>query len=318
MRKLCILLLLIPFAAIGEETAKVGTVGSQFLKIGVGARGAAMGGAFEAVSDDITAVFWNPAGLVNINATNVFVSHITWLADIDYETVILAKNFDRLGAIGLSVSYLNSGDIEETTFEQPEGTGSYFSCNDLMVGLSYARRLTDKFSFGANVKFIREELDDLVSTAWSTDFGVQYYTDFRSLRMGMSIRNFGPEIQLSGDYFDYDNGNLLSEPTEYLPYHFPMIFKVGIAMELIDEADSRVTLAADLVHPNDNLERINTGLEAMLGKTLALRGGYTFRHDSAGPAVGAGFFWKGLIVNYSYTDYGILDWVQRFDFIFNL
>ncbi|MBC8205223.1 MAG: PorV/PorQ family protein, partial [FCB group bacterium] len=272
----------------------------------------------DAVSDDITAIFWNPAGLVYMSETSVYLSHISWLAEIEYEAVGIARTFKDIGSFGFSVSYLNSGDIEETTFDEPEGTGDYFTCSDMMLGLTYARRLTDKFSFGFNLKYIREQLDDLVSTAWSTDFGVLYYTDFKSLRLGMSIRNFGPEIRLSGDYYDYDNGTQLSDPSDYLAYHFPMTFKLGAAMELVETEENRVTIAADLVHPNDNLERINTGIEAVLWKTFALRGGYTFRHDTAGPAAGAGFLWKGMTINYSYSDYGILDWVQRFDFVFNL
>lgn len=318
MRKLCVLLLLIPVAVYGGEIAKVGTVGSQFLKIGIGARGSAMGGAFDAVSDDISAVFWNPSGLVNVSGTSVFLSHIEWLADISYEALAIAKDFGNVGVIGLHIGYLNSGDIQETTLESPGGTGDTYFVDDLLVGITYARRLTDKFAFGANLKFIQERLDDLTSTAWATDLGVTYYTGFKSLRMGMSIRNFGPEIQLSGNYYDYDNGNLLSDPDEYLPYHFPMTFKLGVAMELLDTEDNRVTFAVDLVHPNDNLERFNVGAEAFMWKSIAFRGGYTFLHDSAGPAFGAGFVWQKLTLDYSYTDYGILDWVHRFDFIFNL
>ncbi|NQS98064.1 MAG: PorV/PorQ family protein [candidate division Zixibacteria bacterium] len=318
MRKLWVLILLIPVTAFSSEFAKVGTVGAQFKKIGIGARGAAMGGAYEAVSNDITAVFWNPSGLVNIDQTSVFVSHINWLADIGYDALAVAKYFPGIGVFAFSVSYMNSGDIERTTVENPDGGIGDFSTDHMMAGITYARRLTDKFSFGANLKFVRERLDDQSSNAWATDLGIQYYTGFHSLRLGMSIRNFGPEIQLSGDYWDLDNGVPLSEPTEYLPFHFPMTFKLGAAMELYDSEQSRFTVAADIVHPNDNVERINAGAEAMMWNKICFRGGYCFEHDTAGPSFGVGFLWQKLTVNYSYSDFGVLDWVQRFDFIFNM
>ena len=318
MKKLWVLILLLPVAAFGTEFAKVGTVGAQFLKIGIGARGAAMGGAYEAISNDVTAVFWNPSGLVNVKGTSVFISHIEWLADIGYEAIAVARDFPGIGVFGLSVAYMNSGDIERTTVDNPDGGIGTFDVVDMVAGLSYARKLTDKFAFGISAKLVHEKLEEQTSSAWATDMGVMYFTGFHSLRLGMSIRNFGQEIKYSGSYFDLDNGVPQDDPTDYLAYHFPMTFKLGLAMEVLDDGDNRVTLAADVVHPNDNVERINAGAEAFMWKALALRGGYTFRHDTAGPAFGAGFVWQKMNVNYSYTDYGLLDWVHRFDFIFNL
>ena len=319
MRKLWVLLLLLPALAFSQDFAKVGTVGAQFLKIGVGARAAGMGGAFEGVANDVTSIFWNPSGLVNVENTSVFISHTQWLADIGFESFAAAKKFDGIGVLGFSVAYLSSGEIERTTVENPDGGIGNFSTESWYAGLSYATKLTNKFAFGANVKFIRERLDDQNSNAWATDLGVQYFTGFRSLRLAMSIRNFGPEIQLSGDYYDLDNGSPLAEPTDYLAYHFPMTFKLGAAMELVDVEEYMVTAAVDVEHPNDNVERICAGAEAVVWKLIAFRGGYTFRHDTQGPAFGAGFFWQDqMVIDYSFTDYGVLDWVHRFDFIFNL
>ncbi len=318
MRKLWVLLLLLPVLAFGQDFAKVGTVGAQFLKIGVGARAAGMAGAFEGVSDDITAIFWNPSGLAKLENLSVFLSHTSYLADIGCEALAVAKNFEDIGVFGFSLFYLGSGDIERTTVQNPDGGIGSFSTEHWYAGLTYARRLTDKFSFGANVKFVRERLDFETSTAWATDLGVQYFTGFKSLRVAMSIRNFGPEIQLSGEYYDLDNGVPLSKPSEYLPYHFPMTFRLGAAMELYEAGPNRLTAALDVEHPNDNLERIRVGMEAVFMDIIALRGGYSFRHDTENLGLGAGFLWENFALDYSYTDFGVLDWVHRFDFIFNL
>jgi hypothetical protein len=317
MRKLWIILLLIPALVFGQEFAKVGTVGTKFLNIGIGARGAGMGGAFEAVSNDVTSIFHNPAGITNVENYSVFLSHIDWVADSGYDAVAVVKKYPRIGAFGFSLAYMNSGDIERTTVENPDGGIGYFSTDHMFAGLTYARDLSDKFAFGANIKYIHERLDDQASNAWATDFGVRYLTGFHTIRMAMSIRNFGPEIRFPGTYVDLNNGEP-SDIREYLPYHFPMTFKLGLAMELLQDKESRVTLAGDIEHPNDNLERVNMGVEAVYKKMLALRSGYTFKHDTAGLAFGAGFIWQKMSIDYSYTDYGLLDWVHRFDFIFNI
>ena len=220
MRKLWVLLLLLPALAFSQDFAKVGTVGAQFLKIGIGARGAAMGGAYEGVTNDVTSMFWNPSGLVYVENISVFVSHTTWLADMGMEALAVAKKIDGFGVVGLNIGYLGSGDIERTTVENPDGGIGNFSTEHWFAGVTVARHLTDKFAVGGNIKFIRERLDDQSSNSWATDLGAHYYTGFKSLRLAMCVRNFGPEIQLSGDYHDLDNGRPLDNPSEYLPYHF--------------------------------------------------------------------------------------------------
>ncbi|MDZ7260742.1 MAG: PorV/PorQ family protein, partial [candidate division KSB1 bacterium] len=147
MRKIvCVIIPMLLFspAMYAQQMAKVGMVGAQFLKIPVGARGIAMGDAFNVIVDDATAVFWNPAGLNQIKNGSLFFSHTRWLADIKMEAGALAKTFPGFGTVALSFSYLSSGDIEETTVFEQEGTGRFFSTSNLMLGLSYARWLTDK------------------------------------------------------------------------------------------------------------------------------------------------------------------------------
>ena len=332
----------------GQEFAKVGTAGAQFLKIGVGSRGLAMGEAYDAVCNDASSVFWNPAGMAFVKKNSALFGHANWLADIKYEAAAFAHNLGAAGVVGASFAYLNSGDIEETTVEMQEGTGSTFTAANLMFGLSYARMLTDRFSIGGNIKYVEEKLADEKASAWGVDVGILYFTGFKSLRLGMSIRNFGPELQFAGTYKDYDNGNWvvdaatgLPQEKEYLPYHLPMTFKISLAYDLIEKESTFMTLAADLAHPNDNVEKLNVGAELKLMNVIALRLGYTGligimkREDTEieneGEAnevtydihnytqnLGGG---AGILLNmqglgefnfdYAYTDFGVLDWVHR-------
>ena len=107
-------LLLIAGISTAQEFAKVGTAGAQFLKIGVGSRGIAMGEAYDAVGNDATSIFWNPAGLAFVKNQSVMFSHANWIADISYDAAAYAYSLGAIGVVGLSFAYLNSGDIEET------------------------------------------------------------------------------------------------------------------------------------------------------------------------------------------------------------
>ncbi|MCB2199116.1 PorV/PorQ family protein [bacterium] len=304
-------------AVQAQEFAKVGTVGTQFLKIPIGARGVAMGNAFSALSNDQTAMFWNPAGLVNTEGTGVMLEQINWLADISYNAVGVSYNINSFWAVGAFGATLDSGEMEETTVMQPEGTGRMFNTSDMMAGVSVASRLTDKFSFGANVKYVRENLDEEIASTMAVDVGTMYDTRWNTVRLAMSIRNFGPEIQLDGGYNDFDNGTQLEQETEFLPYHFPMTFRLGVAMDPLLTSTQRLTVVGELEHPNDNLERVNLGTEYAFQEMFFLRGGYTFRHDTMGLSAGVGASWNMFAIDYAFTDFSILDSVHRFSIQFH-
>ena len=294
------------------DIAKVGTAGTLFLNIPIGTRGVGMGNAFGAISNDETSMFWNPAGLVYATDSRVMVEHIQWFADINYSVVAGSHSLNDSWAIGAFAASLNSGEIERTTVMQPEGTGQYFEVTDFLAGVTTATKLTDKFSFGANLKVVSEDLDGNVATNWVVDVGTMYDTKWKTVMLSMNIRNFGPEVELDGGYFDYDNGQQASSRTDYLPYQYPMTFKMGLSATPYSQGPHALLIAADLEHPNDNLERINIGAEYGFNKMFYLRGGYTFNHDTLGMSAGMGAEWKGFGIDYAISDYYILDYVHRF------
>ncbi|MFH0883058.1 MAG: PorV/PorQ family protein [bacterium] len=298
------------------DFAKVGTTGSDFLKIPIGTRGVAMGNGFSALSNDITAMFWNPAGLTNMKGKGVYLERINWLADISYNAVGVAYNLNPFWAVGVFGAVMNSGDIPVTTVEQQNGTGETFSVNNFVAGVSIASKLTDKFSFGANIKYVHEDLDKEISGSYAVDVGTIYDTRWNTMRISMNIRNFGPEIQLAGEYHDWDNGAQLPDPQSYLAYHFPMVFRLGVALDPIQSATNRLTVVGELEHPNDNVERINVGGEYAFQEMFFLRGGYTFNHDSLGMSAGVGAKFAGFEIDYTISDFSVLDLVHRFSIQF--
>ncbi|RJP78662.1 MAG: hypothetical protein C4524_06200 [Candidatus Zixiibacteriota bacterium] len=307
--------------ALGQEFAKVGTMGAQFLKIDLDARSTAMGSASMAMGGDAGAIFRNPAALVNVPATSFVASYAPWFADINLYGAALARNFYQYGVVGLHFIYLNSGEIEETTVAQQQGTGNTFSVSDFAVGLSYARRLTNKFSIGGNLRWIHEDLYISDASVFGVDVGLLYETGFQTLRMGMSIRNFGGKFNLPGTYQDFDNGQPLPQESTYLGYDLPIEFAFGLAAEALQTPEHRITLALDAIHPSDNYERVQIGGEYAFTETAFLRAGYIFRHDTAGLNAGAGvavpMSGYNLGIDYAFSNFTILDNVHRFTFRFN-
>jgi hypothetical protein len=292
--------------------AKVGTSGAQFLKIGVGARAVAMGGAFIATADDASAAYWNPGTLVRVPGTQFQFSGTQLYGDILYGSGIVTHEMVGVGTVALQFGLLSSGDMFLTTVENP-GTEETFTCSDMVIGASFGRMLTDRFSAGLTVKYVRETWDDISAGGIAVDMGTLYDTGFKTLRIGMTIQNFGPELQPAGEAQTWFSGG--DSLTTYSAYSMPMTFKLGLAMDVVDQGPHHVTVEVDGVHPNDNVEQVNIGAEYWYNNMVALRGGYRVNTDEEGLAAGVGFRIpmgeKALMLDYAYQDFNRLEMVHR-------
>lgn len=292
--------------------AKTGTSGAQFLKIGVGCRGVGMGGAFVATADDASAAYWNPAALVRVPGTQFQFSGTKLYADMMYGNGIVTREFAGIGTVALQFGLLSSGDMNLTTVTNPDGDET-FTCSDMVVGVSFGRMLTDRFSAGMTAKYVRETWDDVSAGGIAVDLGTLYDTGFKTLRIGMSIQNFGPELTPSGDAQTWNAGE--DSTTAYSSYSMPMTFKLGLAMDVVDQGPHQVTVEVDGVHPADNVEQVNIGAEYWYNNMIALRGGYRVNTDEEGLAAGAGFRVpmgdKALTLDYAYQDFNRLEMVHR-------
>ena len=242
-----------------SKIERVGQSGWQFLKINGDARVAAMGGAYVAASrGDAASAFGNPASLSDVKNIDISLSHVNWIADIKYQTIAIAKNFEDIGVFGINLAYLDYGDMLETINSPISGedrseqviTGRTFAAKDLAIGISYSKQITDKLSIGGNVKYIKESIAELSMNNWAIDFGTVYYTGLKSLRVAMTARNFGPDVHLTGYTEEYQ--------AEAQDVRMPIDFRVGIAMDFFDYEGSSnlLTLSLEGDHPNDGPENI--------------------------------------------------------------
>lgn len=326
MKRLIMLIVLVLLAGTASaEFSKVGSAGAQFLKIAVGSRYQAMGEASVAIVDDAYASYWNPAGLSEIENTTVSFTTVDWLLDIDLNYVSLARYFDEVGVFGVSASVLSMDDQEITTFEEQEGSGEFYSASSYAVGLSYARQLTNRFSFGLTAKYIEERIHNEKASGFAFDFGTLLYTGFRSLRLAMSISNMGPEMRFSGPDLavNYDGldgtGSNDAVPAELksTPYDLPMLFRLGMAYDVEMGQTTMLTVAGELKHPNDNLQQGSFGAELGFSDRFFLRSGYKINYEEEGLTLGGGLSANishstKLLVDYSWQDFGRLESAQRF------
>lgn len=307
-----------------ETITNRGTTAAQFLKLGVGARPIAMGGTFVAHANDLSALYWNPAGLTNLTGASVQFTHTQYVADINYNFAAFGTTLGGAGTLAASILYLDSGDMMVRTTREPEGTGERFKVHNLALQVSYARALTDRFSIGGNLKFIQEKIWHSSASTVAFDIGTLFTTPYERLRLGASFSNFGPKMQMNGRdiIFSQDptpgqDGNVEIVNSEYLldRHPLPLLFRIGISWDALQWSDHHVVISTDAAHPNDNYEYLNLGAEYDFRRLVYLRGGYRnlFETDGEqGATFGGGLDLRidGALrarFDYAYASFGRLD-----------
>ena len=312
-----------------SNVSKVGTTAAPFLEIEVGSRAIGMGGAFVAIANDATAIYWNPAGLSRISKIEATLVHTNWLVGSNFDFVGVVLPLGYFGSIAINVTSFSIDEMVVRTVQRPEGTGEKFSVGDLSAGLSYAKNLTDRFSIGVNAKYISQRIWHMKATGVAFDIGTLFKTQFNDMIIGMSISNFGASMKMEGKdvFVNYDEAPQFGGSNDRIPaskltdkFPLPLLFRVGVAMDILKSGSSRLTIAADAAHPNNNTEYINTGMEYVFNKNIALRFGYKnlFTLDTE-EGFTAGFGTKlklaggvALKIDYAYQDFGRLQNAQRF------
>jgi len=327
MKKICIILAvaLIGVTASAQDFSKVGTAGAQFLKIGVGARYHAMGEASVASVDDAYALYWNPAGMTRVFANEMAFTHINYLLDVNLNYIAYVRRVEDVGVFGASAMILSMDEQEITTVEEPDGTGDTYGASSWALQLGYARDLTAQFSMGVSFKVVGEKIYNERAHGFAFDFGTLLYTGVKSLRIGMNISNMGPEMKFDGPDLDvpYEpdpnnpNQDPFSSRLEVDSYDLPLTFRVGAAYDLIFNEETKLLLALEAKHPNDNLQQGSFGAEFAWKDRYFLRGGYKLNYEEEGLALGGGFMTQltggtDISFDYAWVDFGRLSSVHRF------
>ena len=312
------------YGQITGSVSNVATTAASFLDIGIGARSLSMGGAFVAIADDPTALYWNPAGIVSIESPMAHFYHSPWIADVQFNHSAVVVPLDRSSSFGFFITSVTMDEMQVRTVKSPQGTGEYFSVSNVALAGSYARRLTDRFSFGVNMKFIQEKIWHMNAGGLAVDLGSLFVTKNSGLRIGMSVSNFGGKISMDGydtevdydvDETMYGNNDKIDASLNSMDWPLPLVFRAGVSKDVVQSDIHKLTLAADAIHPNNNVEYINLGFEYILRNMISIRGGQAFYgmdKSEQGLTFGVGLNYqipRGPIINfdYVYRDIGVFD-----------
>lgn len=304
------------FPVLGGQRAGIST--AQFLKIGVGSRAASMAEAFVAVANDVSALYWNPAGLSQFTDNQIMVSHNIWLVDINHDFLGGVYHLDNDNTFGISLTSLTMDKMKVTTEFSPFGTGEYFGFSDIAFSLSYSRKMTDQFSFGGSIRYIEETLDKLKMRGVMIDLGTYYWTGLGTSRFAVTVSNFGNDLAPDGEVV------LVGSRTksDWQSFSPPTIFRIGFAFEPFEDELNRITTSIQLNHPNDNSENFAIGAEYSYNNMFYARGGYKFNVDEQNYSFGAGVKLPLNIatvsVDYAFSNFTRLGSSHRFSLILGL
>ena len=307
-----------------EAVTKVATCAANWLKIESGVKGISMGGSQVASGSGISGIFYNPASIAFTKSSEVYYSKSYYLAGISHNTLGYVTQISSSDYLGLYLFYLDSGEMEVTTVISPDGTGEMFNVLDLSVRFLYGKQLTDRLRIGVAIKYFREDIYTAQMQSLVIDLGSNFDTGMYGFILGMSVSNFGPEVQYEGDALDVTVDDdiavvgKLSKITNKFPV--PLTFRIGLSNDVIgggEESVHRLTFSADAINPIDYTVYGGVGFEYSWQNMAFIRGGTRLYHDTAGLSLGGGLKWSMFAVDYAYVNYGILEETHQFGISLN-
>ena len=340
-----ILKLLIMVSLIFAQN-NVATTSAAFLEIGPGARSLGMGSAYVSVANDASSLYWNPAGIVNVSRPEVQSFYTPWLVETQYYYNTAVVPLGPYGNLGFSFTAITMDEMIVRTVQDPEPSdyGQKFDAGNISMGIAYAKKLTDRFSFGFQTKFIQESIWQMNAQGFAVDIGTLFITK-RDLRIGMSVSNFGGKLGMEGnntlvdidvDENIYGNNDRIDGNLGTAKWPLPLMFRFGISREFTFASNMKCLFAVDAIHPNNNPEYLNIGLEYSAMDMVFLRVGksHTFyelsfqeedQNIDIGPeqwlSFGAGVKYqipRGPMINidYVFTDFGIFNNIEGYSISF--
>ena len=319
-----VLLMVAVGSAFAGNDARIGTAGAQELVIPYGSRGTAMGGAVVASVSGIESMYWNPAGLADLEGTEAMFSYLPYIADIDLNFVGVATNIEDFGTVGFGAKVLSIGDMEETIRTAPDGTGRTFSPSLTVINLTYSRVLTSNVSFGVTGMYINESIFEVSASGVAFDVGFMYDPGWRGLRLGFVVKNYGPQMSFSGRGFERSlDGDRPASPNN-ASFDLPASLNIGASYNLIDMGPSVASMSANFRSNSYSQDQVHGGFEYGYNDMFFLRAGYRYSDQDNfvyGATFGAGLIYPmgdtKLTFEYAWNETETFDDNQYFTVKFN-
>lgn len=277
--------------------------------MGMGARAQGMGEAVTSVNIGAEGIFYNPATLISVKqkpSLSIIGNYTFWIAGVKNGSAGILIPLDKYSIFSISAIYLTSGKMEVTFTDVPGNTGIYFDFSSMVMGVTYSRVLTSRFSFGITGKYVEERIWHERGSTFAFDFGGLYLSDF-GLNLGVAIKNLGGKIQLKGeDLYLEEGGEVITDS-----WNLPLLFELGVSKKFLKD---KLILSADVIHHGEGYDEVRIGGELNLLKVLYLRAGKAFSIREGGFSFGIGFLKGNRGINFSASEHGILGWTEKVSF----
>ena len=286
---------------VNQDNTAFGGAAGEFLLLGAGARGTALGGAYAALATDLTAMYYNPAGLAQLARPSVMVSSMAYIAGTKYTWAGVAFPMGGgVRSLGLSLGSFGFSDQPIYTLADPDGNGRTYSVRQTFISGTLSQNFSDRFSAGISLKFINDRLGTAKANGVAVDFGTNFHASVgaRPIRASFVIQNLGTNLQHTGQ--DLVVGVTRQPPlgTVDVPqepqsaalstssWTLPVLFRVGVALDLVAMGNNRLTVLSEFTQPNNTKPGAGAGFEWSMqnigsrGFSVAARGSYTLQPDN--------------------------------------
>lgn len=273
----------IPGAFAGNED-RAGSAGAGYLLVNPWARSAGLANAHMANAQGVESTFLNVAGLAFIRKTDIQFTQTIYLqgTGVNINAIGLAQRLNESSVIGISVNNWNFGRLERTTVELPEGDGSFFSPNVLVLGASYARAFSNSIYGGITVRIMSESTAEIRSTGVAFDAGIKYVTgEDDKIKIGIALKNVGPEMTYQGDGLSFQGadpliGTLLTVEHRAARNELPSLVAIGGTYDFNMGSNHRLTPGFTFIANSFTKDNFLLGLEYGFKELFMLRGGYHY------------------------------------------
>ena len=292
---LVLIIALLVSVAYAGDVDRAGTTSGTQVQIPVGGRTLGMNGSDIAYTKGVDAVYWNPAGLSDFEGiVDGLFSSDNYIAGISNNFFGLAFNTGASGVLAVSLKATTFGDIPLTTVEDMDGaSGATFSPTFSVMGLSYARKLTDRINVGLTAKLVYESVPRASATALAFDFGLQYkdLVEVEGLSLGLAIRNIGTNMQYSGTGL-LNTATAEGESYDDYFYHPTSSDQLPASMEmgLSYKAGDMLMLSAVYQNSNTETDYLRVGTELNFADIGFVRAGYALQLKDPEAELGGSVF----------------------------
>lgn len=297
-----VLLIMFSFAinVMGGPRDRFGTNAADELLIPVGSIGTSLGGSNMASITGIESMYWNPAGLSEINSKTgeAMFSYMNYVADINMQYFGSVVKLGNFGNLGFSIRSLDFGEEElVTTISNPEGTGEKFAPTYIVGNLSFARAMTDKIYFGSTFKLISENIADVSATSFAFDFGLQYTAGSSGIKFGIALKNLGPRMKFDGPGLDRsysENGTTVVRRITLQEFELPTNLELGLTYKANLGKENNLNMSTSFQSSSYASDEYRFGLEYIYNNNFFIRASanvYPEKEEDEslfGPSFGAG------------------------------